>query len=109
MRAVLLLFVLDTILTLEAAYVADIVAIAILHIITVPAFIALIYVDLIQHHKSQFRCFLCNEEIREEQNIEPVKRIFLGRPTEVYVHVECIKPGDRKAISERAFKRGIPK
>ncbi len=108
-RIVIDLFVLDTVLTIEAAYYSDVIAIAILHIITVPAFFAFIYFDLIQHHKNQFSCFLCGTEIGPEDEIETVKRLVLGKPTEVYVHARCLSAGERKAISGRVFRKGIPK
>ena len=107
-RVVIDLFILDSILTIEAAYYSDVISIAILHIITVPAFFALIYFDLIQHHKNQFSCFLCGLEIEVDDEIEVVKRFVFARPTEVYVHAKCLNPGEKKAISERVFKRGIP-
>ncbi len=109
MRSLILLFALDSALTIEVALFGDVVSIAVLHMITIPVFFAMIYLDLRQHHKNQFNCFLCGNEIALDEEIGSVKRAVLGRPTDVNVHSRCIDPGERKAVSERTFRKGIPK
>ena len=77
--------------------------------ITIPLFFATIYFDLRQHHKNEFRCFLCGKEISLDEETSTVKRVVIGRPTDVIVHLRCIDPGERNAVSERIFRKGIPK
>ena len=107
-RSLILLFVLDTVMTLEAAEAGDIMAISLLHVFTVPALLLLLYLDVVQHHKNQFKCFLCGEEIQSDQEIKSVQRTLMGKSTDVNVHATCIAPGQKNAISERTFRRGIP-
>ena len=111
LRMIVLLFVLDIVLTVEAAFYSDIVLIAVLHIITVPALIALIYFDLVQQHKSYFKCFICNKRIESGEEIETVNRTVGGKPSRVIVHTVCIKleGRERKKLSSWIFKKGIPK
>jgi hypothetical protein len=109
MRSLILLFALDSALTIEVALLGDVVSIAVLHMITIPVFFAMIYLDLRQHHKNQFSCFLCGDEIALDEEISSVKRVVLGMPTDVNVHSRCIDPGERKSVSERTFRKGIPK
>ena len=111
MRTVVLLFILDSILTLEAAFYSDVVSIAILHIVTVPAFIGLIYLDLLSHHKREFSCFLCARQISGEEEIQSVTRNVDGKQVAINVHATCLVSSEkeRRAISERTFRRGIPK
>jgi hypothetical protein len=111
LRMILLLFILDSLLTIEAAFYSDIVLIAVLHVITVPALIGLIYLDLVQQHKSYFRCFVCDKLIQANEEIESVNRTVEGKPTRVIVHTGCIDLGrkERKGISSRVFRKGIPK
>ena len=108
---IVLLFILDSVLTIEAALYSDIVLIAILHVITVPALIGLIYLDLVQQHKSYFKCFICGKEIQADEEIETINRTLEGKPTHVIVHSECIRleRADRKGISSWVFRKGIPK
>ncbi|MHB8567648.1 MAG: hypothetical protein ACYC7D_00975 [Nitrososphaerales archaeon] len=108
LRLVLILFILDILLTLEAAYVSDVISIAFLHIITIPAFFALIYFDLLRHHRSEFRCFLCEKEIEVGEQVESVKKMVNRRNASVNVHASCLEQRP-KSISERGFRRGIPK
>jgi hypothetical protein len=111
LRMIILLFILDTVLTIEAALYSDIVLIAVLHVITVPALIGLIYLDLVQQHKSYFKCFVCNKEIQADEEIETMKRTVKGKATHVIVHSDCIhlERKERKGISSWVFKKGIPK
>lgn len=109
-RAVVLLFVLDITMTIEAAFYSDIVWIAVLHVITIPAFFALIYFDLVQQHKTKFQCFICGKPIEESQQSENLKRFVNGREKEMIVHASCIglNKRERKSFSRNSFKKGIP-
>jgi hypothetical protein len=111
LKIIIILFVLDIALTLEAALYSDILLIAVLHIITIPALIGLIYFDLINQHKLQFKCFICEKQIKANEEIETVNRTIQGKPTAVIVHAACIhlETKERKGISSRVFRRGIPK
>lgn len=111
MRIVLLLFFLDTVLTIEAALYGNVVAIAVLHVITIPAFVGLIYFDLVRQARSTFRCFICGRQVTPQDEIETVTRAFLNRPAKVIVHASCVKlqDKDRKSMSSRVFRKGIPK
>jgi uncharacterized protein YlaI len=111
LRMIVLLFILDSVLTIEAALYSDIVLIAILHVVTVPALIGLIYLDLVQQHKSYFKCFICGKQIRADEEIETINRTLEGKPIHVIVHSECIRleRTDRKGISSWIFRKGIPK
>ena len=109
-KMVLLLFILDIALTIEAALYSDIVLIALLHVITIPAFFALIYLDLVQQHKTKFQCFICGKAIQDSEQSETVKRL-VGRETKnISVHSSCIglQSDQRKAFSKSSFKKGIP-
>jgi hypothetical protein len=108
---IIFLFALDSILTIEAALYSDIVLIAILHVITVPALIGLIYFDLVKEHRSYFRCFVCGKEVQADEEIETINRTVEGKPKHVIVHTECIslERTQRKRISRSIFKKGIPK
>jgi hypothetical protein len=107
---VFLLFVLDIALTIEAAFYSDIVLIAVLHVITIPAFFGLIYFDLVQQHRTKFRCFICSKEIEQSEENETLKRFVKGEQKEISVHSACIglEKDQRKAFSRRSFKKGIP-
>jgi hypothetical protein len=107
---IILLFAMDVTLTVEAALYSDIVLIAILHVITIPALIALIYLDLVQEHKSYFRCFICGKLIEDEEEIETISRTIEGKPKNVLVHTKCIQleGKDKKKISSWVFRHGIP-
>ena len=76
-KMVFLLFILDIALTIEAAFYSDIVLIALLHVVTIPAFFALVYFDLVQQHKTKFRCFICGRNVQASEQIESVNR-FVG-------------------------------
>jgi len=108
-RSLILLFILDSVLTVEVADNGDIISLAALHFVTVPAFLLLVFLDVVQHHRNQFTCFLCGKDIGFEGEIVSVNRILLGKATSVNVHPFCIDPGERNALSERKFRRGIPK
>jgi hypothetical protein len=109
-KNVMLLFSLDIILTIEAAFYSDIVFIAILHVFMIPAFFALIYFDLVRQHKADFSCFVCGKPVQENDEIETIKRIVQGKTRNVIVHSACIDLDrkERKAFSKRAFRKGIP-
>jgi len=109
-KAVTILFVFDIALTIEAAFYADVVMIALLHVITIPAFFALIYFDLIQQHKTKFRCFICGRIILESEKMETLKRFTGGEKKEINVHAACIglESHERKRFSTGSFKKGIP-
>lgn len=111
LNMVVLLFALDIALTIEAAFYSNIVLIAILHVITIPALIGLIYLDIVREHKSYFRCFVCGKLIAPEEEIENINRTIDGKPRHVLVHSSCIQleSKDRKKISRRVFRQGIPK
>jgi hypothetical protein len=107
---VVFLFILDITMTIEAAFYSDIVMIAVLHVITIPAFFALIYFDLVQQHKTKFRCFICGKAIDQSEASESLKRISGGASKETLVHAACIdlENKERKSFSRSSFKKGIP-
>lgn len=109
-KMVLLLFILDIALTIEAALYSDIVLIAVLHVITIPAFFALIYLDLVQQHKTKFSCFICGKTIQESDQSDIVRRLAEGEKREISVHSSCIdlERDQKKAFSKDSFKKGIP-
>jgi hypothetical protein len=109
-KMVVFLFILDITLTIEAALYSDIVLIAVLHVITIPSFFALIYLDLVQQHKTKFRCFICGRMIQESEKADTVKRMIQGEQKEISVHSSCIdlKRHQRKTFSRNSFKKGIP-
>ena len=109
-KMVLLLFVLDVSLTIEAALYSDIVLIAVLHVITIPAFFGLIYLDLVQQHKTKFQCFICGKIIQDSEQTDTLKRFVDGNKKEINVHSACIglQKDERKAFSKNSFKEGIP-
>ena len=90
---VFLLFIVDIALTIEAAFYSDIVLIALLHVVTIPAFFALIYFDLVQQHKTKFRCFICGRTLQESEKFESVNRFVGGERKEASVHSSCIGLG----------------
>ena len=109
-KMVLLLFALDISLTVEAALYSDVILIALLHVVTIPAFFALIYFDLVKQHNSDFRCFVCGKLVQESEDIEIVKRFLNGSRRDVSVHSTCINLDrqQRKGFSKNAFRKGIP-
>ena len=111
LRMVVLLFFWDIALTIEAAFYANIVFIGVLHVITIPALLALLYFDLLKQNKSTFTCFVCSGQIRPDEGMESVTRMIKGVKTKVSVHVSCVEPGrrEKKALSGSMFRRGIPK
>lgn len=109
-RIVIVLFVLDSVLTVEAAFYANIVFIGILHVITIPAFLVLLYLDLTKQSKDSFTCFVCSTKIGAEQESETVTRVVKGIKIHAYAHTSCLEPGrkQKKAFSSLIFRRGIP-
>lgn len=109
-RMVFFLFVLDITLTIEAAFFSDIVLIAVLHVITIPAFFALIYFDLVQQHKTKFSCFICGKSIQDSEASEVLKRTVEGQQKEINVHASCIQleRHERKSFHRSFFRKGIP-
>jgi hypothetical protein len=109
-KMVFLLFILDIALTIEAALYSDIVLIALLHVVTIPAFFALIYFDLVQQHKTKFRCFICGKAFQDSEHFESVSRFVGGERKEATVHSSCIDLDQlqRKTFSKSSFKKGIP-
>ena len=109
-KIVLLLFALDISLTVEAAFYSDVVLIAVLHVITIPAFFGLIYFDLVKQHSSDFRCFVCGKMVKDSEDIQIIKRYINGAKRDLTVHRECISldQKQRKAFSKNTFRKGIP-
>ncbi len=109
-RMIFLLFAFDIALTIEAGVVANIMLIAMLHMITIPAFFALIYLDLMDQHRSEFTCFVCGVALAKSEPTETVNRILKGRRRSVLVHEHCVKleSTERKAFRSRLFRKGIP-
>ena len=109
-RVIALLFSVDITITIEAAFFSDIVLIAILHVITIPAFFGLIYFDLVRQHRTEFRCFVCGKLVEEKEEIDVVKRHVNGSSKNVTIHAACINVDSkqRKAFSSRLFRKGIP-
>jgi hypothetical protein len=109
-KMVFFLFVLDIALTIEAALYSDIVLIALLHVVTIPVFFILIYFDLIQQHKTKFRCFICGRAVQDTEQFESVNRFVGGEKKEASVHSSCIGLDlqQRKKFSRNSFKNGIP-
>ena len=107
----ILLFVLDIVLTVEAALYSDILLIALLHVITIPALILIIYFDLVKQHRSYFRCFICGKEIKSEDELETMRRAVMGKSNKVLAHSNCIMLDEKqkKKISSSVFRHGIPK
>jgi hypothetical protein len=110
MRAVLLLFIVDIVMTLEAAVYSDIVLIAVLHVITIPALFGLIYLDLFNQHRSYTQCFICSGKVKNEDALT-VKRNIRGQPLEILAHKKCVslESDERKALSNNQLKKGASK
>jgi hypothetical protein len=81
-----------------------------LHVVTIPAFFALIYFDLVQQHKTKFRCFICGKAFQDSEHFESVSRFVGGERKEATVHSSCIDLDQlqRKTFSKSSFKKGIP-
>ncbi|MDA4131324.1 MAG: hypothetical protein OK457_11185 [Thaumarchaeota archaeon] len=109
-KMVFLLFALDIALTVEAAIYSDVVLIALLHVVTIPAFFSLIYLDLVKQQSSEFRCFVCGKPALEAEEFQVAKRLVDGIRSDVIVHTACISLDqlERKAFSKNKFRRGIP-
>ena len=110
LRLCLLLFIVDITLTIEAAFYSDIVLIAVLHVITIPAFFGLIYVDLVKQHRTYFTCFVCGKVVKEDDELSTVSRYVNGASRKVNVHAACIDLDNRhrKSFSKSRFRNGIP-
>jgi hypothetical protein len=109
-KMIVLLFIFDMVLTIEAGINSNVLLIALLHVITIPVFFGLIYFDILEEHKTKFSCFICGKPVGESESSETVKRLVSGRHRSVLVHAACIglENKDRKAFSRRAFRKGIP-
>ncbi len=106
-----MLFALDIVVTIEAAFYSNIVLIAILHVITIPAFFAVLYIDLMRQQNSEFKCFLCGRPIEQGEEITVIQRVLGGRKKNASVHKKCIDVDrkDKKSFSRNRFRNGIPK
>lgn len=109
-KMIVLLFCFDMILTIEAGINSNVLFIALLHVVTIPVFFALIYLDVVEEQKTRFSCFICGKAILPTETTETVKKLVNGRHRGVLVHAACIdlQNKDRKAFSSRQFKKGIP-
>lgn len=107
---ILLLFVFDIVLTLEAALESNVIEVYVLHVVTIPGFFGLIYMDIMAEHKTNFSCFICGKSIATSEPTESVKKMFGGRYRAFLVHSACIglDHNQRKAFSSRIFRKGIP-
>ena len=107
---IILLFFFDVALTVEAGLFSNLELIALLHMITIPTFFALIYLDVMTQHTSEFTCFVCGSVVARDEPTEMVKRIVNGRRRNVLVHERCVKlqGSERKAFRSKLFKKGIP-
>ncbi|MDG7001037.1 MAG: hypothetical protein JRN15_18230 [Nitrososphaerota archaeon] len=110
-QTVSVLFVLDIAVTIEAAFYSNILLIAVLHVITIPAFFAVIYIDLLRAQSSEFQCFLCEKPIEQGEETTKIRRSFGRRKKNMTVHKKCIDIGvkDKKSFSESKFRNGIPR
>ncbi len=107
---IVLLFFFDLTLTIEAGINSNVLLIALLHVITIPVFFALIYIDLVEENKIKFSCFVCGKAIAESEAIHTLRRSS-GRQRTVLVHNACIdlQTRDRKGFSRGRFRSGIPR
>lgn len=107
-KMIFLLFCLDMALTIEAALYGEVVMIALLHLFTIPAFFSILYFSLRKQSSEDFRCFVCGKIIDPSEEMASAKRGGLKR--NVSVHASCIDLDnrERKAFSERKFRKGIP-
>lgn len=110
-KMTVLLFVYDLVLTIEAGINSNVLLIALLHVITIPVFFGLIYLDLLEENKRNFSCFVCGKPIQSTEIARTAKRFMNGRYRNVLVHAACIdlQHKDRKTFSRRIFRSGIPK
>lgn len=109
-KMIVLLFVFDMALTIEAGIASNVELIALLHMITMPAFFSLIYLDVVGQHRSKFACFICGTDITHDEPNETVKGVINGRWGNVLVHENCVqlKDSERKAFHHKLFRKGIP-
>ena len=109
-KMIILLFFYDLILTIEAGINSNVLFIALLHVVTIPVFFGLIYVDLVAENRANFSCFVCGKVIAGTDVVQTVKRSLNGRHKNVLVHAACIdlQNKDRKTFSRRRFRSGIP-
>lgn len=106
-KMIFLLFCLDMALTIEGALYGEVVMIALLHVFTIPAFFSILYFSLRKESNEDFRCFVCGKVIDPNEEMASAKR---GVRKSVSVHASCIdlNNSERKAYSERKFRKGIP-
>jgi hypothetical protein len=109
-KMIILLFCFDMVLTIEAGLNSDVLLIYLLHVITIPVFFGLIYIDIVEENKTKFSCFICGKAISQLDPSETVKRTMNGRLRNVLVHQTCIdlQGQDRKSFSRSKFRKGIP-
>ena len=62
-------------LTIEAGINSNVLLIYLLHVITIPVFFGLIYIDLVEENRSKFSCFVCGRPIEQTESTETVKTI----------------------------------
>ena len=106
----ILLFIFDITMTVEAGLNSDVLMIALLHVVTIPGFFCLIYMDLMDQHRSSFTCFVCEKGISQSEQTENLKRMVNGRYRSVLVHKGCVtvSRNDRKVFARSRFRNGIP-
>ncbi len=109
-RMIILLFIYDMVLTIEAGINSNVLLIALFHVVTIPVFFGLIYFDIVEENKAKFSCFVCGKAIGETEVTETVKRSVNARHKNVLVHASCIdlQNKDRKSFPSRKFRAGIP-
>ncbi len=109
-KMTLSLFSFDMVMTAEAGLYSNILLIALLHVITLPAFFSLIYLDLIGQHKSTYSCFICGKGIYTSELTRTLSRTVNGRHRSVLAHAGCVylESENRKAFARSRFRKGIP-
>ena len=109
-KMILLLFLFDITLTVEAGLKSDVLMIALLHVVTIPCFFGLIYLDLIDQHRSSFSCFVCGKGISQSEQADSLKLMVNVRYRSSLVHKACVSIGqnDRKTFARSRFRNGIP-
>ena len=107
---IVLLFIFDMVLTIEAGINSNVLLIALFHLVTIPVFFGLIYFDILEENKAKFSCFVCEKQVGETESTETVKRLVNGKHKSVLVHAAGIglENKDRKSFSRRKFRKGIP-
>lgn len=109
-KMIVVLFVFDMALTIEAGIASNVEFIALLHVMIMPAFFALIYLDIVGQHRSKFTCFVCGIDITQDEQSRTVKRMINGRWGKALAHESCLKlqNSERKAFRSILFRKGIP-